>query len=94
MSNQLDLPLPSRPKPRTKGLTVLWDYFMPMAEAKGMLEVASEAIDYAKFIHAGLGLGDSLPKNWISQKCALYRAHGINADRPRVARNHKKQILK
>lgn len=78
MSNQLDfLSLPSRPKPRKKGVTVLFDYFIPTAEAKSMLEVASEALDYAKFVHAGLGLGNSLPKNWIRQKCDLYREHGI-----------------
>ena len=78
MSNQLDfVSLPNRPKPRKKGITVVWDYFMPAAEAKSMLEVGAEAIDYVKFIHAGLGLGASLPKNWIREKCELYRAHGI-----------------
>lgn len=78
MSNSMEfLNLPARPRPRKKGLTVLFEYFLPIARVQSMLEVASEALDYAKFVHAGIGLGKSLPKGWMEKKTELYRAHGV-----------------
>ncbi len=69
------LELPARPKPRREGMTSFFDYFLPYAEVKNLLEVAASAIDWAKLIH--IGLTRNLPENWLEKKLSLYRAHGI-----------------
>src|SRR3989304_4852426 len=42
-------------RPRKKGVTVLFDYFVSPAEAKSMLEVASEALGKGLFVDTELG---------------------------------------
>ena len=69
------LELPERPKPRKEGMTSFFDYFLPHAEVKNLLEVAAPAIDWAKLIHIGLTV--NLPENWLEKKLSIYRAHGI-----------------
>lgn len=74
MANDLTcLDLPHRPKPRKTGLTVLFDYFLSLSEVDSMLETSKEALDYSKFIHAGLGLGETMPDSWYEQKTERYR---------------------
>jgi len=73
----LFLQLPERAKPRAEGLTVLMDIFISIPEVEDLLEVASETFDYAKFVHAGLLLGDTLPLGWVERKVELYKSRGI-----------------
>ncbi len=74
--NYMDfLNLRARPKPREEGLTSFFDYFLPLKEIESLLEVASEAMDYAKLIH--IGLNKSLPSGWLEKKIELYRNKGI-----------------
>lgn len=69
------LRLPTRPKPREEGLTSFHDRFLPIKEVEIFLEVASEAMDYAKLIH--IGLYPSLPKGWLRKKLRLYKDNGV-----------------
>jgi phosphosulfolactate synthase len=69
------LDLPVRPKPHQEGITSFFDYFIPLRDVESLLEVGSEAIDYAKFIH--IGLTPDLPDGWLEKKLALYKAKGI-----------------
>jgi phosphosulfolactate synthase len=78
VDNQLRfLKLPARPRPRKEGLTVLFDMWLSMKEVESVLEVASETLDYAKFVHAGMAFGDVLPDGWMQDKISLYKAKGI-----------------
>lgn len=69
------LELPSRPKPRDEGMTSFFDYFIPLKDLETLLEVAAEAIDWAKLIH--IGLTANLPKGWLQKKLQIYREKGI-----------------
>jgi phosphosulfolactate synthase len=69
------LDLPSRPKPRFEGLTSFFDYFIPIKELETLLEVAKDAMDWAKLIH--IGLTANLPEGWLDRKLQLYREKDI-----------------
>lgn len=78
VANQLPfLDLPVRPRPRKEGLTVLFDMWLSMREVESVLDVASEAFDYAKLVHAGMAFGGVLPEGWMQEKIARYKAKGI-----------------
>lgn len=66
---------PVRPKPRKDGITSFADFFYPLQEVEQFLEVAANAIDYAKLIH--IGLDSSVPKGWIEKKLRLYKNKGV-----------------
>jgi phosphosulfolactate synthase len=74
--NFLDLPTYPK-KPRDKGITSLFDLFMPVGQQKELLSLAAGVIDTAKFIHIGLAFEDALPPGWLEEKLAIYRAHQI-----------------
>lgn len=69
------LSFPTRPKPHEEGITLLTDYLIPLKDVESLLEVASEAIDYAKLVH--VGLYRDIPAGWLEKKLALYKEKGI-----------------
>ncbi len=69
------LDLPKRPKPRHEGMTSFFDYFIPLRDLETLLEVAADAMDWAKLIH--IGLAANLPEGWLDRKLHLYRERGI-----------------
>lgn len=76
MNSHMDfLKLPKRPKPRDEGINSFFDYFLPLEEIKNFLEVAAEAMDYAKLIH--IGLYEPLPKGWLETKMRMYKANQV-----------------
>ncbi len=67
------LGLPMRPaKPRERGWTHVIDKGMTLVEVAGMIETAGDYVDIVK-----LGWGTSYVTNNLTEKIALYQAHGI-----------------
>ena len=67
------LGLPMRPaKPRERGWTHVIDKGMTLVEVAGMIETAGDYVDIVK-----LGWGTSYVTPNLTEKIALYQAHGI-----------------
>ena len=67
------LGLPMRPaKPRERGWTHVIDKGMTLVEVAGMIETAGDYVDIVK-----LGWGTSYVTDNLTEKIALYQAHGI-----------------
>jgi len=71
-----DVPLPARSvKPRTKGLTMMIDWGLPLGHQQDVLESASDYIDMAKVAATIPGL---LPEDVLKRKLAIYQEAGIS----------------
>lgn len=72
------LSVPMRePKPRTSGRLIMSDRSMSLAATEGMLEVAADIIDFAKFTdHYGTVFRH--PDGWTKRKNALYMSFGVD----------------
>ena len=70
----IELPdIPKRPqKPREKGLTMVMDKGISIAEAKMLMDSSQKFIDIVKF-----GFGTALITENIKEKIKLYKKHGI-----------------
>jgi phosphosulfolactate synthase len=71
--NPTVLTLPRRAtKPRTKGLTMVIDGGLPLAQFRDLVELGAEYIDFVKF-----GWGTSVLTNCLEAKIDILRAHSV-----------------
>ena len=71
--NRTVLTLPARAvKPRTRGLTMVIDGGVPLAQFTDQVELGAEYIDYVKF-----GWGTSVVTNCLREKISVLDRHGI-----------------
>jgi phosphosulfolactate synthase len=71
------IPMAERPgKPRTVGLTVTVEFGVGLAAQRDYLELAGDAMDYAKQVVSTAGL---MPRELLRHKIELYREQGVKA---------------
>lgn len=72
----VSLPIPNRTtKPRTKGVTMVIDKGIGMAQARDLVETAADHIDIVKLT---FGTSRLMPENLVRRKIALYRKNHID----------------
>lgn len=77
MANFPFLERPARSaKPRRSGLTVVSDMGLSLAETRSLIETAGDIVDHVK-ITDHVGILWRYPEEWVQQKTAFYRQHGI-----------------
>jgi len=74
-SGVIDFPLPGRcAKPRVKGLTMIIDKGLSLAETKNLLEVGSDYIDFLKL---GFGTSAFYDEKFLQEKIKLVLSYGV-----------------
>lgn len=67
-------PQRSRTKPRSKGLTMMADFGVPLKHQEDVLELAGQHLDFAKI---ATGSSRLYRRSYLLDKLALYKAHAV-----------------
>ncbi len=70
------IPIPIRSsKPRSKGLTMIFDFGTPLIYQEDILQASGDYIDMAKVV---TGLSAIMPKEYLKRKIKLYRKYEVD----------------
>lgn len=61
-------------KPRTRGLTMMMDWGLPLGQQKDWLDLQAKYVDLAKFV---VGTSRLYEANYLREKIELYKSHDI-----------------
>lgn len=72
------VPLPAErsiEKPRHKGLTMMMDWGLPLAQQRDWMDLIAPYVDLAKFV---VGTARLYDESYLREKIALYKAHDVH----------------